>query len=88
MIWNKEAREESARGRFEIMCEMYLNGSDEAKEIILSFLSDEEKEIFLKGCGLYHLFTDPAFYNATQTALAEQLHEEFNGRVYPCVMTA
>lgn len=78
MIRNQEAREESAYGRFEIMCEMYIKGSDEAKEIILSFLSDEEKEIFLKGCGLYHLFTDPAFYRATKAALAEQLYNEFN----------
>lgn len=78
MIWNQEAREESALGRFEIMCEMYIKVSDEVKELILSFLSDEEKETFLKGCGLYHLFTDPTFYRATQAALAEQLYNEFN----------
>jgi hypothetical protein len=78
MIWNKEAREESALGRFEIMCEMYNNGSDEAKEIILSFFTDEEKEIFIKGCGFYHLFTDNAFYRAAQKALAEHLYAEFN----------
>ena len=78
MIWNQEAREESALGRFEIMCGLYNSGSDEVKEIILSFLTDEEKEIFVKGCGFYHLFTDPAFYRAAQKALAEQLYTEFN----------
>ena len=75
---NNMQKEETALGRFEIMCEMYIRGSEEVKAIILSFLSDEEKETFLKGCGLYHLFTDAAFYRAAQTALGEQLYNEFN----------
>ncbi len=79
MIWNQEAREQSALGRFEIVCEMYIDGSDEVKELILSLFSEEEKKIFLEGCGLYHLFTDSAFYNAAKTALAEQLYKEFTG---------
>lgn len=78
MIWNQEKREETAIGRFEVMCEMYIKGTDETRETILSFLSDEEKEIFLKGCGLYHLFNDPTFYNSAKSALAEQLYKEFN----------
>ena len=64
--------------RFEKMCEMYIHGSDEVRATILSFLSDEEKETFLKGCGLYHLFTEPALYRAVQTTLGEQLYNEFN----------
>lgn len=78
MIWNREKREETAIGRFEIICEMYIKGSDEAKEIILSFLPDEEKESFLMGCGFYRLLTSPAYYKAMQTALGEQLYKEFN----------
>lgn len=78
MIWNREKREETAIGRFEIICEMYIKGSEETKEIILSFLSDEEREFFLKGCGFYRLLTDPAYYKAMQTALAEDLYNEFN----------
>lgn len=71
-------REESALGRFEIVCEMYIHGSDKERAVILSFLSDEEKEVFLKGCGLYHLFTDKDFYEAAQDAMAETIYNEFN----------
>lgn len=75
---NNTKREESALGRFEIICEAYIKGSEETRALILSFLSDEEKETFLKGCGLYHLFTEPTFYKAAQDALAETLYNEFN----------
>lgn len=75
---NNTKREESALGRFEIICEAYIKGSEETRALILSFLSDEEKETFLKGCGLYHLFTDTTFYKAAQDALAETLYNEFN----------
>ena len=45
-IDNKE-REKSAMGRFEIMCEKYINGSKLERETILSFLSEDEKQTFL-----------------------------------------
>lgn len=77
-IWNQEQREQTAMGRFEIVCEMYLEGGEEAREIILnSFDTEEERQTFLKGCGLYHLFSDPAFYRAAKDILAEQLYKEF-----------
>jgi hypothetical protein len=77
IVWNQKARESTALGRFEVMCELYNNGGEEVRNTILRFLPDEEKETFLKGCGLYHLFTDPAFYNATKNAMAETLYKEF-----------
>lgn len=71
-------KEESALGRFEIICEAYIKGSEETRALILSFLSDDEKQTFLQGCGLYHLFTDTTFYKAAQDALAETIYNEFN----------
>lgn len=72
-----DIRETTAMGRFEIMCERYINGSEREREVILSFLSDEERQTFLTGCGLYHLFTDPAFYRAVQESMGEALYKEF-----------
>ena len=78
MIRNQEQREQSALGRFEIMCELYINGSDEMREVILSRLDESEKETFLQGCCLYHIFTDDTFRKKAQAALGEQLYKDFN----------
>lgn len=64
--------------RFEEMCRMYLNGSDEVKETILSFLNDEDKETFLKGVSFYKLFTQPDFYKAVCETVAERIYNENN----------
>jgi hypothetical protein len=74
----KDKREGHALGRFELMCEAYLRGSEETKALILSFLDDNEKQTFLQGCGLYHLLTDMSFHRAASQALCEQLYNEFN----------
>lgn len=54
-IDNKE-REKSEIGRFEIIAERYIFGNERDRKIILRFFDDEEKEIFLRSVGLYHLF--------------------------------
>lgn len=62
--------------RFEEMAEIYLHGTKQEQEIILSFLSDEEKKTFLEGCGLYHLFTDEEFYKQARDAIGRQIWED------------
>lgn len=70
-------REQTPYGRFEIICERYIHGTQAQKDIILNSLTKEEQVVFLLGAGLYHLFTDSAFYNATEKALAEVMCKEF-----------
>ena len=65
--------------RLDDICKIYLYGTDKEKEIILSFLNEEEKEIFLKAVGFYQLFTDTDFYKNVQTAIAEQIWNEAHG---------
>lgn len=64
--------------RFEEMCKMYLSGTEEVQQIILSFLSKEEKKTFLEGVGLYHLFTDEGFYKKACRTVGEQVYNEAN----------
>lgn len=72
-------RENTALGRFEIMCEIYLNGSEKVRATILENLdSDEERETFLTGVWFYHLFTDRNFYNTARDTLAQQLYNELH----------
>ena len=73
-----EEREQSAHGRFEIICEKYLQGPDSVRKVILEMLDPEERHTFLVCCGLYHLFTDATFYRAMKTAMGEQLYEELH----------
>lgn len=73
-------RKQSALGRFEIICERYIYGTDQERKIILSFLDDTEKEIFLEGCGLYHMFIDNQFYKAVQESLSDELFLELAGK--------
>lgn len=71
-----DKREQSAIGRFEIICEKYLQGPETVRQVILEMLDPEERQTFLVGCGLYHLFTDTTFYRAMKTAMGETLYEE------------
>lgn len=74
---NKE-REKSALGRFEIIAERYIYGTEAERQIILSFLSDTEKETFLNAVGLYHLFTDQYFYNTIRDILGKKIYEDLH----------
>lgn len=66
--------------RFEEMCRTYLNGNDRTRRIILSFLDEKEKQTFLEGCGLYHLFTDERFYKEARLNIGKQLYDDFHGK--------
>lgn len=70
----KAEREKTAMGRFEVMCETYINGNQKQKETILSMLEEGERKTFLTGCGLYHMFTDQRVYDAVQKAVGEQIY--------------
>lgn len=74
---NKE-REKSPLGRFEIIAERYIYGSETERKIILSFLNDKEKETFLSATGLYHLFTDQYFYEKIRDIIGKKIYEDFN----------
>lgn len=81
MGWiDNEAREKTPLGRFEIICDAYINGSQRERDIILSFLSEEEKETFLQGCGLYHLFTDENFYKQARAAVGQRIYNELHNK--------
>ena len=78
-----EEREKTPHGRFEIICEKYLQGPEEVRQVILEMLDPEERQTFLVGCGLYHLFTDATFYRAMKTAMGETLYEELKKKGEP-----
>lgn len=64
--------------RFEQMCEIYINGSEEVKALVLAYFDNEEdKKAFLTGCGLYRMFTDEHYYKAVQDAMADTMYKEF-----------
>lgn len=58
------------------MCETYINGNQKQKETILSVLEDGERQTFLTGCGLYHMFTDQRYYDAIKKAVGERIYRE------------
>lgn len=72
---NNTEREKSPLGRFEIIAERYIYGTEAERNIILSFLNDSEKEVFLNAAGLYHLFTDQYFYNTVKNILGKKIYE-------------
>ena len=74
---NKE-REKSALGRFEIIAERYIYGTEVERQIVLSFLSDSEKETFLNAVGLYHLFTDQYFYEKVRDTVGKQIYKDLH----------
>ena len=74
---NKE-REKSPLGRFEIIAERYIYGSETERKIILSFLNDKEKETFLNAVGLYHLFVDQYFYDTIRDIIGKKIYEDLH----------
>lgn len=74
---NRE-REKSPLGRFEIIAERYIYGTEAERKIILSFFDDSEKETFLNAAGLYHLFTDQYFYNTIRDILGKKIYEDLH----------
>lgn len=74
----KKERESTALGRFELVCEAYINGNQQQREIILSMLNESERQTFLTGCGLYHLFIDHRFYAEVKNAVGVQLYNELH----------
>ena len=76
----KAEREKTAMGRFEVMCETYINGNQKQKETILYMLEEGERQTFLTGCGLYHMFTDQRFYDSVQKSVGEQIYNECHER--------
>ena len=73
---NDSLRKQNPIGRFEIMCEKYIEGNERIRNTILSALSPEDQQTFLIGVGLYRLFTDQAYYRAVRDALGEQIWKE------------
>ena len=53
-----------------------VRGTEAERQIILSFLSESEKETFLNAVGLYHLFTDQYFYNTIRSVVGKKIYEE------------
>ena len=41
-------------------------------------LDPEDRQTFLIGCGLYHLFRDQRLFDAMKKAMGEQLYEELH----------
>ena len=81
---NDSLREQNPIGRFEIMCEKYIDGNERIRNTILSALSPEDQQTFLIGVGLYRLFTDQAYYRAVRDALGDQIWKELHqGKVVP-----
>lgn len=81
---NDSLREQNPMGRFEIMCEKYIEGNERIRNTILSALSPEDQQTFLIGVGLYRLFADQAYYRAVRDALGEQIWKEMHqGKVVP-----
>ena len=73
-----EEREKDPFGRFEIICERYYQGNERTRQIILDALAPEERQTFLLGAGLYHLFRDQRLYDSVHHAMAHQIYEEFH----------
>lgn len=74
----KDERENTAMGRFELICEAYINGNQRQRETILSMLDESEQKAFLTGCGLYHLFTDQRFYDEVKKYIGQQIYDEMH----------
>lgn len=72
----KAEREKTAMGRFGIICETYIYGNQKQKEIILSMLEEGERQTFLTGCGLFHMFIDQKFYDSVKKAVCEQIYND------------
>ena len=69
-------REDTPLGRFEIICEAYLYGGEDARKTILSHIPTNDRKTFLKGVGLYHLLTNKWFFDKVCDAMEEQFRKE------------
>ena len=81
MSWtpiNNKEREKSAMGRFEIIAERYIFGTENERNIILSFLDEKERETFLYCTGLYRLFCDQYYYDAIKKEVGDKLYEDLH----------
>lgn len=67
-------------GRFEKVCEAYLNATREQQAAALALLPDDQKKTFLEGCGLYHLLTDQDFYRRACQAMAGPVYRGLHER--------
>ena len=77
--WTKpddSIREQSPEGRFEIICEKFIEGNEAHRKIILDELDPDDRHTFLVGVGLYRMFRDQAYYNAIKKAMGEVLYQE------------
>ena len=72
----REERESSAMGRFELVCEAYSNANELQRSKMLALLSEEERRVFLEGCGLYRIFRDQRLYDAIKSAVGEQIYKD------------
>lgn len=77
----REERESSAMGRFELVCEAYSNANELQRRKMLALLSDEERRVFLEGCGLYRIFRDQRLYDAIKKAVGERIYKDIHGEV-------
>jgi hypothetical protein len=72
----REERESSAMGRFELVCEAYSDASELQRSRMLALLNEDERQVFLKGCGLYRIFRDQRLYDAIKSAVGEQIYKD------------
>lgn len=75
----REERESSPAGRFELVCEAYSNANELQRARMLELLSADERQTFLKGCGLYRIFRDQRLYDAIKKAVGERIYKDIHG---------
>lgn len=77
----REEREQSAAGRFELVCEAYSNANELQRSRMIAMLSEDERQTFLKGCGLYRIFRDQRLYDAIKNAIGEKIYKDAHGEI-------
>lgn len=77
----REEREQSAEGRFELVCEAYSNANELQRSRMIAMLSEDERQTFLKGCGLYRIFRDQRLYDAIKNAIGEKIYKDAHGEI-------
>lgn len=75
----REERESSAMGRFELVCEAYSNANELQRSRMLAMLTENERRVFLEGCGLYRIFRDKRLYDAIKKAVGERIYKDIHG---------
>lgn len=77
----RQEREQSAAGRFELVCEAYSNANELQRSRMIAMLSEDERQTFLKGCGLYRIFRDQRLYDAIKNAIGEKIYKDAHGEI-------